>query len=311
VAITLQVRTKGTSTVLFDFTDATGAANPSGLKSRLMGFDAGGNTKSTEWFSPSNRDGDTLVFTRHGRRVLGLSLLLEGANADYDSLRAGVEGMISVLEDGTSKEIYWVTDSDVRYIDFQTADLSRILTGDHQGSVFAIDRGKIIGYPLSIYVGPWERNAELDPATNVLTNPTLLLDTNLDGVPDGWTVSGTPLNPVIIPEEQCFEFDADGTLEGYLQDNTAAVAQVWKVSVAARVESGTRDLRLKLEFRDATTALASVVVTTTSATFVAIDVTSAAAPAGTTTARVYIESGLVGSGTGGLRFRNAQLERVS
>jgi hypothetical protein len=31
MTITLQVRERGTSTVLFSFTDSTGAANPSGL----------------------------------------------------------------------------------------------------------------------------------------------------------------------------------------------------------------------------------------------------------------------------------------
>src|SRR5919106_2929289 len=130
VTLTLQVRTVGTSTILADLNSPTGANNAgiAGLKTYLRTLDGGGNTKSTEWFSPSNRDGDNLVFTRHGRRVLGVTLNATGANGDYDSLRSGIEALIGVLEDGTGKELYWVADSDVRYMDFQTADLSRVLT---------------------------------------------------------------------------------------------------------------------------------------------------------------------------------------
>jgi hypothetical protein len=148
-----------TGALLFDLNNPDGTGNPQSLRTRVRSLDGGGNTKATEWFSPSNRDGDSLVFSRHGRRVLGVTLTVQGSAGDFATLRAGVEELISVLEDGSDKEIWFEPDGATgRFLDFHTADISRILSGGD--GYFLMQRGMIVDYPLSIYVGPWERGAE-------------------------------------------------------------------------------------------------------------------------------------------------------
>ena len=189
-ATTLQiVRPNDTSVVLWDLNDPTGV-NSGEYGGVTTGLRADPNFNAPRWdfdrFEAPGITGGTTTFQRAGLKEMSLAVVIKATS--YDNLTTGVGRLADLLSNGCVMK--WIPDgsSVTRYIDVEPSPSPVLLDGREMGLWDArVHNMSAEGINLSLTVQPFMRGAALDPAVNLLTNGTMIRDSDDNGTPDGWT----------------------------------------------------------------------------------------------------------------------------
>jgi hypothetical protein len=295
MATTLQiVDPENTNAILFDLNDPTSANSGlyGGVRTDLL--------SDVDWGSPeldrsivqdSTLDIGYSTFSRRALASVKLKLRISNASS-YDNMAKATARLADLLSRGGV--LKWIANgsSDTRLIDFEPAPTPVLLHGQTYGMFQAtVIFDSPDGVELTFERQPYMRSARLDPATNkMVSNPTLLRDSNGDGTPDGWTIVSTPTLTISAAQES-LHVVAGAATRGVSQNTVTASAssgQTWTVAVDVLVASGTA--ALILDWRTAADATISTVTTTsTSTTWTRISATGVA-PGTTDHIKVRLES---------------------
>lgn len=178
---------------LFDLNDASGAANPGRVQTYFGvggGFALNAPELTAVRFEPPSAPGGFTTSSREGlvasswrQRMVGPSLdsLEEGVGSLQNLLRQG--GILKWIPEGSSR---------TRYIDYEPTSAPAL----YQGAEMELHQlmhlfDTVAGTPIVLWRQPAVRGAELVAATNVINNPLMLLDSDVNGRPDGWTWTST------------------------------------------------------------------------------------------------------------------------
>ncbi len=303
------------TTTLWDCNDDAGTASPQGVRTNVRELQLMGPGRAVTRFSPSTMPGastpyskDELVSTTWKQRVYG---------QPGDALQQWF-GVLQRLLTTQCRIRYSLANSSVtRWIEYEPTDQLPALIGGDPADVFHLTQINDFpsGVPIVLWRQPQVREQELDPALNVLVNPTLLINLAGDGVPDGWAWTSTSgiTAASIDAAQEALRFTAATTANRDLQQTYAASpADVWTGSFyGSSLDASTARFKVVLEFLSNT---GSVLATATSsaiapgATFQRVSVTSAAAPAGTLSVRMSLRVANATSSSTRCWFKNAQLE---
>lgn len=240
---TLQWYDETNSVVLFDLNDPTGAnASDTGYTATYLGsnLDLGSPSFEFERFNPPQSDGGSTTFKRAGMRQLTIPLMIVAST--YDNYKTAVGRLAQLCYSGGV--LKWIPDGSAvtEYIDVEPSPTPFYLDG-RQVSLYEAVRlfGRGSGITLSLTAQPYLRGAELDSATNLFTNATMLRDADGAGRPDGWSWSSASniTNEAISATSEAFQFDIATAAQRSLTESTAAasaaVGETWTLSGYARV----------------------------------------------------------------------------
>lgn len=288
-----------TSVTLFDLNGTNGAAAGSVTCAILHDPDWGSASLER---STTMSVGET-VFTRRLLTPVRLRVRIQGTS--YDTLNAGVGRLSALLAEGCTMK--WVPNGSAQtlYVDVEPSPTPVVLDGREMGmhkAATLFDTPE--GVTLRLLRQPYFRGAALTSVTNLLTNPTLLRDSDDDGDPDGWTYSAGTMTIDTATDSLQIVHNANADL--LYQDYTGTGA--FTASVEAWQTGGNRVLGLRLISRPSNTTLATTSVTaTTPGTRTTVTGTTSG---GDTGVRVMLVT-TSGSTSSTFKVRNAQLEAGS
>lgn len=314
---TYQIVDEDLTTVRFDMNDASGAANPGGLKTIARELHLRLPELEAVRFAPSSRPGGRTVFARDPLAVTTWKqAVLGSANNTYDEGARAFNELTRLLRAGGVIKFTPEGSTETRFIDFEPSD-GVALFGDEPEDVFRALTSHAYpdGAPVTIVRQPHLRIAELDPALNVLANPTLLIDRNGDGRPEGWNWDVAPTNESIVAAEEAYEFTYALTAEDAFYQVpflSAAPGEVWTASVEGRVVSGPGRWFIEVRFLNAADNNIGVATSAaqTGSTMGRVSITGTA-PAGTAKVlwRYFVTNTSASAAV--YRERRAQLEKSS
>lgn len=244
-----------------------------------------------------SRDGGTTTRRRAG--LTPFSLPIRIVHTAYDNKTLAVNRLAELLAAGCIMRWIPDTSANTRYIVVEPSSTPVLLDGRE----FALQEAtaqfaSIEGITLNLFRQPFLYGAELDPTLNKLTNATLLIDTDQNGRPEGWTWSSATniTNEQIIfnGKDSCFRFNiATGSQRKLLQtpaNGTVAAGEVWTFSGYVRVPAvlGGPKCQAIIEWHDSGAAITGTSTGTLTAltTEWARLTVSGTAPASTVTAEV-------------------------
>ena len=307
MTVTLQIYDEARSQVLFDLNDPTGAN--SGLYGGVTtgigrdGFDIGTPELQTSDVQAQDIDATFSSFSKRATATMKGTILIQATS--FDRLVQAAGTLSQLLTQGCVMRYSF--GGTVYYLDVLPSTNAPVLNGNEDalykaGVTFDMD------IPLELKRQPYLRAAGLDPAVNWLSNPTLLRDSDGDGLPDGWTLLSTPTVSVVA-STQSLHIVGAAAARGVRQDTataTAAAGDQWTISADVQVTSGS--VLLSIDWRTGAGASISVSsVASSSATWTRITVT-ATAPATTDHIRARIETN---GAAATFDVRNIQLEKAS
>lgn len=308
---TYQIVDEDLTTVRFDMNDASGAANPGGLKTIARELHLRLPELEAVRFAPSSRPGGRTVFARDPLAVTTWKqAVLGSANNTYDEGAKAFNELTRLLRAGGVIKFTPEGSTETRFIDFEPSD-GVALFGDEPEDVFRALTSHAYpdGAPVTIIRQPHLRIAELDPAVNVLANPTLLLDRDGSGVPDGWgigTGDGTATFIIVAAEEALEIAHTSGvSFAQVFQVVPVAVGETWTISGEMRKVSGAAGITCRLEVFSGQGAGLLFTTTTESASYSRLSATGTI-PSGTTTVEIKLT---VANGVITGRFRRIQFEK--
>jgi hypothetical protein len=293
--------------ILFDLNDSAGANSAfyGGVQTLLVqdvsfGSATLGNDASVAAATPRS-----VAFNRLARRPVSFHSIIKASS--YDNLTKAVGVLGRYLADGAT--LRWIADgsSDRKFIDCDPTNAPALLSGREAALYEATQLFQTpAGVEIALSSLPYLRSDALDPALNKLANATLLLDSNDDGTPNGWTITSTPTLSIVAATDS-LHVVAGAATRGIFQATGAASAasgQTWTLSCEVQVASGT--MALITDWRTAADAtISNVSVTQAAAGWKRISITGTA-PGTTDHIRVRIES----SGAAAtFDVRNVQLEQ--
>jgi hypothetical protein len=173
----LQLLAPDQSTVLWDFDDATGAANPSTVITDLgNGLDLGTIQPAHSLFSGSQFGAESLGYSHPPVEV---TIPLKAWAATDDALWAGLGQLVRFLTSASPEQpIYlkWNDLTEVRYMDIIAAlELPQILRGQALGGLASLRKNSMGPVPIRLLRQPWRRGPAVttsgvtvpnDPATS-------------------------------------------------------------------------------------------------------------------------------------------------
>ncbi|MGH2692318.1 MAG: hypothetical protein ACRDHM_07410 [Actinomycetota bacterium] len=299
----------------FDFLDSAGTTNPYGLKSALTasGFDLGSPVANRVLFEGEDAGG-LLTRQRYGLVETTFTISI-GAQATADEAMAGVGELGRLLAKGGT--IKWVpeTGQDTRYIDFISGDLPTMFRGQDVGLLRVLTMKRDVSLPIRVIRQPYLRGDE-NPLRNTLQNPLLVLDSALDGRPDGWAWDNAGGVGTESWEEAtyAYKFDLTGAVTRYFRQTVMAAVsgEVWTMSVDAKVASPGQ-VGIRVEFLDSADVVLATddLAASSLATFTRRTKTTAAAPANTAKVRASLVASNSAVGPATYRLRLPQLEKAS
>ena len=214
-------------------------------------------------FSPANVPGgdvtkvrDPLVATRW-RQVLVYSA------QTYDQMAARARNIVKLLRRGGTIEFVPAGSTNPSlFVDFEPGS-GFALFGESPEDTFRALTGRAYpsGIPIVILRQPGMREAERDPLVNKLTNGTMLLDSNRDGLPDGWTLAAGTVS--IQATDEAFQISHNAAVSLVTRDYAASAGSQVAVSIEARKVSGDRTVEIRLLSQPGGTILATATVTAT------------------------------------------------
>lgn len=322
----LQLVDSDDSTVLFDFQDPTGAANPYGVQT-WFGLDGqfllGPPEQEVIRFASSEIDGQRALRNRVRGRAASWPQRIVGA--DYDSLAAGVGELAQMLRRGGTLRWQPQGADDARWLDFEPSLAPAYLNGQPQDLRLAVlDFDTAHGVPLALTCAPYLRSVILRSETNLLQNALLLRDTLQAGDPDSWTWDSTTniTNMTIDPDEGAFVFDVATSSARNLQQttdpNSVGVGATHVFSFYARQVSGSVGrVQAVIEYLDASNALIGSAHTNTltalTSSWTRYSLSFTPSPTGTVRARVSIriQNSSAASNTIAVRWAQFELDGLS
>jgi hypothetical protein len=188
------------ATVAFDFHDPTGATTPFGIQTEVAGdgFDEGTVDTGLETFE-ADLPGGLRVFDRDGLSLIEWEQEL--AAPTMDVLEQGLNEMIRLLRDPPGPLLLQKVGGTALYADVLGArTLAPALRGQERALFLVNTQLFVLDYPITLVRQPGFRTVLLAAAVNQLTNPTLLIDTDLNGTPDGWT-AGSGTGSIVAAED--------------------------------------------------------------------------------------------------------------
>jgi hypothetical protein len=308
VATVLQfVDSTDLTTIRFDLNDSTGANNPNGT-STYFGLGGAFALMAPEpeqtIFSPTSSPGGRVVFSRDP--LVRSSWRTRFKNTTYDSLVADIGELAQLLAQGGVLKYQANGSSNVRYIDFEPSPAPVLFNGTEMELFQAtalFDTPQ--GVTLSILRQPYLRGAELDPALNLLTNATLLIDSGGNGTPDGWTHdAGTDS---IVAAQEAYQSSHTAAVDLIHQDFSVGANGTYTVSGYARLVSGSGTGAIRVASVGGSGSSDSASITSSTWQRFTATVTTTGA---TTAIRVSLRQATA-SGTTVLQFRNVQLQTGS
>jgi hypothetical protein len=314
MATTLQIVASDLTTVLFDLHDPTGANNADGVCTEVAlggGLGLGAGSPEPVMLSPASIDGGFVVSNRVGLGTASWRQKLQAASGATtpDSIINAVGTLAHLLDQGGILKYVANASAEVRYIDFEPSPAPALYQGQEL-ELYKLTRLFQLpdGVTIQVIRQPFLRGAELSPALNLVTNPTLTQDFGgTANRPDDWTWTGTTgLSAETIAQVEVggvrrgvYRFTkADGTaasLQLTTADNTYASGDVGVFSFYARVQAvaGTPQMQATLQFQTNAAAnvggLHSGGLVTLTTKWQRISVTSSAAGATTGQALVSIQ----------------------
>jgi hypothetical protein len=300
------------STVLLDLNDPTATNSTSlvpYLKTEVFSDVAfGAPVLDASQVDPANLDTTFTTFSRRAAAPVKIGLHVTASSTD--NLTKVVGTLAQYLSQGCVMK--WIPTGSVftQFLDVLPSTTPVLLNGQamalQQLALLADTQNDLtIEFTRQAYL----RSAKLDPALNKLvTNPTLLRDSNQDGTPDGWTLTSTPTVSIVTATESC-HIVAGAAARGVFEATAAASFASGDSGTAAidvKVTSGT--VAVILDWRTAADAtISNVTTTTTSAGWTRI-ASSGTAPGTTDHIRFRVES----SGAAAtFDVRNAQVEKTA
>jgi hypothetical protein len=300
------------STVLLDLNDPT-AANATSLvpylKTEIFSDVSFGSPRlDSSQVDPANLDTTFTTFSRRAEAPVKVGLHVTASSTD--NLTKIVGTLAQYLSQGCVMKWIPTGSAFTQYLDVLPSTTPVLLNGQamalQQLALLADTQNDLtIEFTRQAYL----RSAKLDPALNKLvTNPTLLRDSNQDGTPDGWTLTSTPTVSIVTATESC-HIVAGAAARGVFEATAAASFASGDSGTAAidvKVTSGT--VAVILDWRTAADAtISNVTTTTTSAGWTRI-ASSGTAPGTTDHIRFRVES----SGAAAtFDVRNAQVEKTA
>jgi hypothetical protein len=155
----LQILASDQSTVLWDFADPTGAANPSTVATKLAaGIDMGTVEQELTVFRPGS------FLTNTERPPVEMTIPMMASAATDDALWAGLGQLGRYLAAASvTNPVYlkWTELTEVRYIDVIGAlNLPQLLRGQSLGAIAALRKSSLGPIPLRLLRQPWMRGPE-------------------------------------------------------------------------------------------------------------------------------------------------------
>lgn len=317
------------TTVLWDYTDSTGAANPGTVKTwfGLNGaFDLGAPAVTV-----SNPDGQSdtsqdVTFTYDS--IVQTTFRLRAQATSYDNLRTGIGVLQRLLAaDGVMR---WVPDgsSNTYYIYRKPSNIPALFAGDN---IELYERLRLFDSPQGVEIvlnrERLLRGPRLLSSVNLVTNATMAESFGQQTAPTNWawdstaniTTSGYGANINWATQSFRFAIATTGTrnLQGVTGTATAAPGDVWTYSFYVKASGGTLcKAQAVLEFRDAglsvlATATGTLTTLTNGADFVRVTVTSSAAPASTDNMRYNVRFANGDATSYTVDVRRSQVEKAA
>jgi hypothetical protein len=218
------------TTTAFDFHDPTGATTPSGVITEVEGdgFDEGTVDTGIEMFE-ADLPGGVRVFDRDGLSLIGWNEFLSAPT--MAALEVGVNEMLRLLRDPPGPLLLQKDGGTALYADILGAPtLAPMLRGQTRGLFLVNTQKYVIDYPVELVRQPGFRLQTLTAGAsgtylNYLDNPTLLIDADLNGQPDGWT-AGSGTHSIVAAQEA-------------YQNSHTAVADLLSQTYASGISGGT------------------------------------------------------------------------
>jgi len=196
VAVTLYLADRSdTATKLFDFADPSGVNNLGGVKTRLVGIDAGNYTPDMGLFAPDTGDGS--FRTRRRAPVTDMTIQLRTTATSQDTHRQAMGRLFSLME--IPRVIVYQGEGMAEAVHIFTLGMTveQLLRGGQQNWDLIVRQFQDVQMDLTIMRQPIILLAtDLDSAVNVLSNPMMVSDQGgadgaVDGTADGWAFRTT------------------------------------------------------------------------------------------------------------------------
>jgi hypothetical protein len=254
-----------------------------------------------------------LAFNRQATATMKMRVRYVGSS--FDNLNRAVGVLAGFLADGCVMKWTPAGSSNTRLIDVLPSPTPALVAGRPYNLYEVTTLMQTPeGVELEVERLGYTRADKLDPALNVLLNPTMLRDSNQDGTPDSWTMQNSSAMTILATNET-FQFSTSTSAFDHVSQvyNTAASGDVWTAAVDLRLVSGTATgLRVDLVYLDAgssqTLRTNSALISATSTYPQRLTVT-ATAPA--STAKVKLAVSVVGASSAVVQCGRPQLEKSS
>ena len=245
MATTLQmVDPSDLTTVLFDFNDPTGVyGGPGVLRTEVLSNPVfGAPPWEFDRFEAPGLPGGTTTFQQVGLREMSFALRMRASSFDY--LKLGVARLGHHLANGCTLKFVANGSTETRYIDVEPSPTPVLLDGRDLAyyeatQLFDTPQGVL----LNLTVQPFLRSAALTPTANILNNPTLLRDADVNGTPNGWTTAAAMTGETVLASAEALQFTvADAAPQTVQQEpggatGTVSSGQTWTLQYEARVVS--------------------------------------------------------------------------
>jgi hypothetical protein len=306
--------------VLWDFNDPTGAANPNGLKT-MFGLDGQFELLAPEtellYFDSETRDGGSMVYRRRKLTPSTCRMRTYGT-ADLPTKLKAIGRLQELMERGGVLRWQPNAITPARFIDFEPSKAPAVFDGhtlELQRVINALDT--TWGMTILFMRQPLLRIASLSPATNPLANPTMLVDRDGSGRPDGYTYDATTnvTGELIDALLEAYTFSLNSTTLRELRNNTeptAANGQTWTISADVMTE-GSAQIALSIEYLNSGGTMQTESNGTLAAypSWTRISLTFTATNATTARVRGQFRFQNSASGTHEYHVRNLQLEQAA
>lgn len=223
---------------VFDLNEPTGAGNPSGLKTRLIGeVNLGTPGKEIRTIS-TDRPGALLARKRDDVAVMSFQVDVSAPDGSVNTLRSGGGELQRILDAGGDAgwEIQWQprADTEIRFYDFLTSQETPNLFGDKTAMMTVIKQERnVTSFLVEILRQPYTRGPEIDSDTNKTKNSLFIHEGVTGGRPRDWDwASALDISSESIDAAtEAYKFDIATTATRLLQQETpagsAAQGEIW------------------------------------------------------------------------------------
>lgn len=304
------------ATVHFDYDDNDGSSNPEALETFLVDFALDAPPLDVVTFESVFLPGGQTLRSRDELTLSSIRFMAEWRTIGYDAAARAVGELSRLLRKGGT--LHWAPDVETNFIDFEPSPAVAILRGQDRALHKALNLLQDPdGLPVVVRRQPYLRLPEIDSDVNLLPDALMIVDSDLNGVPDHWATDGSA--PSIAGAWWRVTLDADEYVWGIAIPSpvsggaSAAVTAGldYTFSVYARVTSGSRASDLVINWYN---AAGSQIGSVEGGDFTATTteqraVFTATAPALAAYARVHVHN--EGAGTSTYELRRAQFEQAA